>query len=151
MKREYVRPTMIGEEFSADEYVAACGDSGTVYKFTCDAGYLEGEREHTYGFCGCGISHWRSVPSGTYTYKEKGHWKVTDANGRSLMNGYASYSPCGSTHEAESDSPFTLGYMDNINTPEKEAIQVMTWAGPENDNIHCTTQLDISKWETAKS
>lgn len=38
MKRAYVRPTMVGERFVANEYVAACGDSGTVYKFECDAG-----------------------------------------------------------------------------------------------------------------
>ena len=28
MKRAYVRPTMVGERFVANEYVAACGDSG---------------------------------------------------------------------------------------------------------------------------
>ena len=28
MKRTYVRPTMVGERFVANEYVAACGDSG---------------------------------------------------------------------------------------------------------------------------
>ena len=33
MKRAYVRPTMVGERFVANEYVAACGDSGKVYKF----------------------------------------------------------------------------------------------------------------------
>ena len=39
MKRAYVRPTMVGERFVANEYVAACGDNqDTVYKFKCDAG-----------------------------------------------------------------------------------------------------------------
>lgn len=38
MKRAYVRPTMVGERFVANEYVAACGDSGTVYNFVCNAG-----------------------------------------------------------------------------------------------------------------
>ena len=33
MKRAYVRPTMVGERFVANEYVAACGDSGKMYKF----------------------------------------------------------------------------------------------------------------------
>lgn len=27
MKRTYVRPTMVGERFVANEYVAACGDT----------------------------------------------------------------------------------------------------------------------------
>lgn len=31
MKRAYVRPTMVGERFVANEYVAACGDKGKVY------------------------------------------------------------------------------------------------------------------------
>ena len=37
MKRAYVRPTMVGERFVANEYVAACG--GTEYgkyKFECN-------------------------------------------------------------------------------------------------------------------
>ena len=38
MKRAYVRPTMVGERFVANEYVAAWGESGTVYKFRCNAG-----------------------------------------------------------------------------------------------------------------
>lgn len=37
MKRTYVRPTMVGERFVANEYVAACHDQNTVYKFKCDA------------------------------------------------------------------------------------------------------------------
>ena len=32
MKRTYVRPTMVGERFVANEYVAACGEGGTVYE-----------------------------------------------------------------------------------------------------------------------
>ena len=34
MKRAYVRPTMVGERFVANEYVAACGESGNVYQET---------------------------------------------------------------------------------------------------------------------
>lgn len=30
MKRTYVRPTMVGERFVANEYVAACHDQNTV-------------------------------------------------------------------------------------------------------------------------
>lgn len=37
MKRAYVRPTMVGERFVANEYVAACGDQNKVYKFKCNA------------------------------------------------------------------------------------------------------------------
>ena len=37
MKRAYVRPTMVGERFVANEYVATCHDKNTVYKFNCNA------------------------------------------------------------------------------------------------------------------
>lgn len=36
--REYVKPTMEGELFAANEYIAACHDINKVYKFKCDAG-----------------------------------------------------------------------------------------------------------------
>ena len=32
------RPLTEVQKFEANEYVAACGDSGVVYKFKCDAG-----------------------------------------------------------------------------------------------------------------
>ena len=36
--RDYVKPMMDSEVFAANEYFSACGDSGVVYKFKCDAG-----------------------------------------------------------------------------------------------------------------
>lgn len=41
-KRTYVKPVLSGEEFVPQNYIAACGDSGAVYKFKCDAraGYM---------------------------------------------------------------------------------------------------------------
>ena len=41
MKRRYERPSAYIEEFTPNEYVAACGDRGTIYKFKCTA-----ERHH---------------------------------------------------------------------------------------------------------
>ena len=38
MKKEWMEPVVEVQEFAANEYVAACGDSGKVYKFVCDAG-----------------------------------------------------------------------------------------------------------------
>ena len=38
MKRRYERPSAYIEEFTPNEYVAACGDSGKVYNFKCNAG-----------------------------------------------------------------------------------------------------------------
>lgn len=36
-KRTWIKPEMNELAFAANDYVAACGDSGTVYKFVCDA------------------------------------------------------------------------------------------------------------------
>ena len=38
MRRRYERPSAYIEEFTPNEYVAACGDSGKVYNFKCNAG-----------------------------------------------------------------------------------------------------------------
>ena len=41
--KKWVRPLTEVQNFVANEYVAACGDSGTTYKFTCNApGLLSG-------------------------------------------------------------------------------------------------------------
>ena len=37
MRKEWMEPVIEVQEFVANEYVAACGDSGKVYKFECDA------------------------------------------------------------------------------------------------------------------
>ena len=41
MKRTYVRPTMVGERFVANEYVAACGDTEYMKKLTDRTDYRE--------------------------------------------------------------------------------------------------------------
>ena len=37
-RRVWTRPLTEVQKFEANEYVAACGESGVVYKFKCDAG-----------------------------------------------------------------------------------------------------------------
>ena len=37
-KKVYTKPELKSEAFVPQTHVAACGDSGTVYKFTCNAG-----------------------------------------------------------------------------------------------------------------
>lgn len=134
MKKDYVTPTMVCEEFAANEYVAACGDSGTIYKFKCNAG----ERYQDYNVY---------LADGT-PYATSGR----DSGG--CKTDYASYTPCGDEHEAESDSIFLKGYMykqtvwSGQDTGEK--INVMIWTDNYTD-VHCTRELDMSKWETAKS
>ena len=129
MARSYRKPMMNVEKFVANEYVAACGDENKVYKFTCDAGggksgtvYLETNGKE--GFQeGFGIMGW---------------------GGDTYLSGYHA---CGKTHEASTTDEFLNGYyiVNGTVTP------VIVWRGPRGNNIHCTENLDMSKWETAKS
>ena len=68
------------------------------------------------------------------------------------MDGILSYyTPCGETHQAESDSGFLEGYhLDYPWTREDENIKVVIWTN-NNTDVHCTTQLDMKEWATAKS
>lgn len=131
MKRAYVRPTMVGERFVANEYVAACGDTEYgKYKFTCDAGggvsgdvYRESNGKH--GF-------------------QKGYG-LFGYGGDKCLGGYHA---CGTTHEANTTDDFQNGYY----IPDGGgAVDVIIWRGKRGDNIHCTTNLNRDSWETTKS
>ena len=124
------RPLTEVQKFEANEYVAACGDSGTTYYFKCDAG-----EPYQYG----DILGFPLIDDHPY--------KVTTDSGRVLTR---SYGPCNETHVAESDSEFLHGYIDNTYTKEDEHIEVMIWTN-YGTNVHCTTDLDMKDWETAKS
>ncbi|MDO4312491.1 MAG: hypothetical protein Q4C52_05350, partial [Eubacteriales bacterium] len=127
MKKEYVTPRMVGERFLPNEYVAACGDSGTVYKFECNAG--GGTRGDVFTKDGRNLT--------------EDSWMVTNY-----------YHACGTTHEAESNDDFIEGYFfangGNDKTQGYKAIPVIIWTDGGTD-VHCTTNLDMSTWETAKS
>lgn len=127
MKRVYVRPTMVGERFVANEYVAACGDSGTVYKFKCDAGggksgivYLEtnGNPGFQEGFLGI--------------------------RGDQYLSGYHAR---GITHDADTSDDFLDGYY----VRNGNVTQVKVWRGEKGDDTHCTENINMNTWETAKS
>lgn len=129
MKKEYVSPKMVCETFAADEYVAACGDSGTTYYFECDA------------------------PGGTLYY-----WPNSDGNIDGIHQGWGialplgDYHPCSKKHEAESTSAFYDGFVDyNENRRYDKSEEVIVWRGPSGHNGHATKNLDINSWETAKS
>lgn len=132
MKKTWEEPRILVQKFIPNEYVAACGTSGVVYNFECNAG------------------------------KKGTHYAVKDANGDvatisgmymnggGLLGGFY-YHPCGETHQAESDSGFLTGYhLDDPDTRKDEKIEVIIWTDHDRD-VHCTTQLDMNKWTTAKS
>ena len=72
MKKTWELPVICVQQFEANEYVAACGDSGVIYNFECNAG------------------------------EKKKHYAVKDANGDvatisgMYLNGsWYYYHPCG--------------------------------------------------------
>lgn len=129
MKKEYVRPSMVCETFAADEYVAACGDSGKVYKFVCDA------------------------PRGDLYYYPQSDGQIDgiyEGEGRKRKLGY--YRPCDVTHEAPSTSAFYDGFVDyNENRQFDSGEGVIVWTGIWGMNGHATKNLNMEEWETAKS
>lgn len=129
MKKNYLRPTMVGERFVADEFVAACGDSGKVYKFKCDA------------------------PGGTlYYYPESDGTIDGTYNGTGRASKLGSYHPCNAKHTASATDDFYDGFVDrNHNGRCDSGENVIVWRGSHNDNGHATANLDMETWETAKS
>ena len=129
MKRVWCRPQTVVQKFEANEYVAACGDSGTVYKFVCNAG--------RYGTL---------LGYDVYTNGKDGEPGTKDDR---YLGGYT---PCNATHNASTTDEFIEGYMrKDWGIFEGERIDVIIWRGENGDNIHCTTDLDMNTWETAKS
>lgn len=128
-KQKWVRPQAIVQEFVANEYVAACGDSGKVYKFKCDA------------------------PKGTLYYYPQSDGEINGiytGSGNAIKLG--DYHPCSATHEASSTNPFYDGFVDRNGNKKCDAGEgVIVWRGKYGRNGHATTNLDMNSWETAKS
>lgn len=129
MRKEWMEPVIEVQEFVANEYVATCGDSGTVYKFNCNA------------------------PGGwLYYYPESDGQIDGNYTGSGSQKRIGPYHPCGATHEASVTDAFYDGFVDyNQNRKQDPGEGVIVWRGPNNKNGHATTNLDINSWETAKS
>lgn len=142
MKRTYRSPKVYVEEFTPNEYVAACGDSGVVYKFKCDAGD---------GVYGSVYEETNGIPG-----LQTGRRGDTELAGYSSDGwlGESGFYACNKTHEAESSNAFVNGYYC-AKGDTKNPVSVIVWKEPSGwwqpDNIHCTTNLDKDSWETAKS
>lgn len=131
MKRAYVRPTMVGERFVANEYVAACGDSGTVYKFECNAGDDWGR-----------YSVYLNGDDGVAGTDDDIFW----CGGVRAVRGPRTYKRCLATHKAADNNDFYKGYIKRGRSTQ----DVIVWTD-KGTNTHCTTYLDMSEWATAKS
>lgn len=137
-KKAYVKPSLESETFVPQTYIAACGDSGVVYKFKCDAG------NGVYG------SVYQETNGRAGLQTGWGGDREIASYSDSWLFGESGFHACGSTHEADSDDDFFNGYYcPQGNT--RNSIQVIIWKGPWGNNVHCTTNLDKDSWETAKS
>lgn len=129
-RKVWRRPLTEVQKFEANEYVAACGDSGTTYYFECNAG-----------------DWWK-----TYAVKDS-RGNVATISGMYMDGGKWGhyYHPCRERHVAESDSGFLKGYhIDDPDTWRDENISVVIWTD-YNTDVHCTTKVNMDEWETAKS
>lgn len=126
-KRMYIKPVLESETFVPQNYIAACGDLNKVYKFKCDAG---GGR------------------SGS-VYLETNGKPGLQKNSDTYLSGYHA---CGTTHEAKTTDDFLDGYYVTRRLfGGTKTTPVIVWRGPNNDNTHCTENLDMNSWETEKS
>lgn len=132
MKKRWEEPRILVQKFMPNEYVAACGDSGVVYNFECNAG----SRQENYN-----------------VYYDNGNPLASSNGWEELSAQFTGYHPCGATHKAESDSGFYDGYMYLQNwwgNNTGDRIDVVIWTDRGRD-VHCTTNLDMDEWTTAKS
>lgn len=136
-KKAYSKPILESETFIPQNYIAACGDSGKIYNFTCDGG--EGKMGDVYTSSG------ENLTEGKMRY----------------------YHACNTKHSAPSDDKFIRGTFianggndktkywvrDGKHSGHYEyypSIPVIIWTDG-GTNVHCTENLDISSWETVKS
>lgn len=136
MKNEYVKPEMKIEEFFANQHVAACGDTEYgKYKFKCDAN--KGTLYYYPGYRASGTQ-----PSSTVNHDKLGN-----------------FSPCSTTHEADTKGDFYWGFVDtNRNGKEDtgEAVIVyIEWGRSRGqtyvEDAHATKNLNQDSWEIVKS
>ena len=134
--KSYKKPVLNVERFTANEFVAACGDSGVTYLFTCDAGGGESGRVYVESNGVDGLQ-----TRGEWVGGWGGHWQSAD-------DSLGRYHACGTTHEAKSTDDFLNGYY--VPYGASRPTDVIIWTDNGTD-VHCTTNLDQDSWETAKS
>ena len=157
-KMMWSKPEMNEFAFAANEYVASCGDNGQNILFTCDAG------GGAYGYVwtettgddwdnlknGQGLDTKRSYLGGPVDGSFPGYSEYDD-----LIS--ITYHACDIKHETSRYSDFKKGYYlardkwNNGNFQLSDVLNVLIWRGADNDDVHCTTKLDINSWEVAKS
>ena len=126
MKKEYVRPMMVGEEFVANEYcTSTCGKTTDgKYIFTCDADAGD-----------------------LYYYSE--HFIFGE-----MKNYRGAFTPCEAKHYTDSPDVYHDGFVDyNNNGTEDSGEAVLFWEGPDSlgRRGHATKSLTREQIETERS
>lgn len=140
MKKTWEEPRILVQQFMPNEYVAVCGASGTVYKFVCDAGN---------GVWGSVYQETNGQP-GLQAYGQNSDNRISTYQESLFWGPVGGYHACGTIHEAESNSGFFDGYYCAKGDTDNP-VPVIIWKGEHSNDVHCTTELDIKNWETAKS
>ena len=134
--KKYMKPTMEGQMFVSNEFVAVCG-SQTSYKFKCDAGLI--------------------VKQGIFgPYKEATEGELYDSNwnpSNCLVEDYwgdeyltNSYHACNETHSSSTTDNYIPGWFDTNNKPNDGIgeTKVYIWQEVENGvivNHHATESI----------
>ena len=127
-KRSYVKPVLSGEEFVPQNYIAACGDSGAVYKFECNA------------------------PSGNMYVPDPNN------SGSYLVRGesYNPCGKTHETPVADTYYDGFIDRNNNRKQDDGEAVKVYLefsswWGETYVSNGHATGNVNMETWEIAKS
>lgn len=132
MKKTWEEPRILVQQFMPNEYVAACGVENKVYKFKCDA-----PTEWGIGFV-------FEESNG----KDGLQYRPFSGGGDKLRGGYH---PCGEEHDAPVTDDFLQGYYVHDLKSVFNATRIIIWTGLNDDNTHCTRNLDMGSWTTEKS
>lgn len=136
MQKRWEEPRILVQKFMPNEYVAACGDHNVVYNFQCNAGDIWG-----------GYSVYLNGSDGEPHTSDDIFW----CGGSNAVRGERTYTRCGKTHEAEDNNDFFPGYIRKRNfVGAVEEHNVIVWTA-NGTNTHCTTNLNMNEWTTAKS
>lgn len=133
-KKNYVKPTLSGEEFVPQVYCANCSDGdhhGITYLFECNGGLLGEIYQETNGQEGL---------------QKSGDNKDTQLGGYHACSAKHKVTIPNSSSETINDY-FPEGYYVGAITGTKK-IRIWTDNGT---NLHATTNTAIEKWEIAKS
>ena len=142
--KKYMKPTMEGQMFVSNEFVSACGDSGTTYIFECNAPagdlyyYKDNNSNPTY--------------LGGFTPNTSSiHYAESTAD---FFNGFVDYD---GDKEHDTVEHTEKHWWGGSTTYPAETVIVWIeygfdrWGNKTISNYHATKELDMNSWAVAKS